>query len=501
MKLKIVSPTRALIVNATEDEMDHLRKQLTYNNTSAAHLLKRHYNNKWYRQKSPEAWQAQLNALKADVTKTLVFNEGFLSYIRPGSIPHIQGLEIEVQSEIVYPTSKKIPWNKPLPFELYNYQEESWQKLINVKHGNVELCTGSGKSAILLKYCRETGYNTAIIAPSKSIFKELCEKFEYHLGKGNIGYFGDGKKKIGKKFTICIADSLCNIEQGSPEWEFFSNLDAFCADESHTWGAETLDQVCHGVLEHVPNRVFLSGTQTRGDGGEKLLYSIIGNTVCSLGTAEAKAKGYIHDHDFTIVQIESSNPNFQSQDALEMKRIHYLGNKNIAAFAAKIANATALAGGLQTLILVEELSQIAMLTKLLKVPFAYAHSESKKERLEELGLTKVKPEESVEAFNRNEVKVLIGTSCIATGTNIYPMASTINWVGGTSEIKTKQGTVGRTVRLHNANPYKDKCKQVAIKHIYDFDVYDISLMHKHLKERLVFYEDSGSEIKLVKVGG
>lgn len=499
MRLKLVSPTKALITEATELEMEHLRKQMTYSNTSAAHLLKRHYANKWFRQKNAQGWQVHLDVLKADVNKTLLFSDGNQDYIRPGSIPYIDGIQVEVSREFNYPIPKKIAWAKPLPFELYSYQEESWHNLIANFHANVELCTGAGKSAILLKYCRETGYRTAIIAPSKSIFKELCEKFEHHLGKANIGYFGDGKKKIGKRFTICIADSLCNIKPGTPEWEFFSTLDAFCADESHTWGAETLDQVCHGVLANVPCRTFFSGTQTRGDGAEKLLFSIIGKTVCTLSTAEARKKGYIHDHDFSIVQIESSNPNFQSQDALEMKRIHFLGNKNIAAFAAKLANATALANSHQTLILVEELSQIAMLVKLLKVPFAYAHSESKAERLAELGLTKVKPEESVEAFNRNEVKVLIGTSCIATGTNIYPMSNTVNWVGGTSEIKTKQGPVGRTVRLHEANPYKDKCLKVAKKRIWDFDVFDIGLMHKHLEQRLEFYQDSGSEIKTIRL--
>lgn len=337
MRIRIVSPSKALIVNHTPDEMEYLRKQLTYTNTSAAHLVKRHYSNVYYKSKNPEGWQIQLDALKAEVTKTLVFEDNQGIYIRPGYIKYLEGFDLQVENQVVCPKEKKIPWNKPLPFELYDYQEESWQKLLAEKHANVELCTGAGKSAILLKICRESGFRTAIIAPSKSIFLELVEKFVHHLGKGNVGFFGDGKKVIGKRFTICIADSLCNIKQGTVEWEFFNGLDMLCVDESHTWGAETLDQVCHGVLANVPNRIFLSGTQTRGDGGEKLLQSIIGPTVCQLTTQEAKEKGYVHNHDFAIVQLESSNPNFSSQDALEMKRVHFLGNKNIAAFIAKLA--------------------------------------------------------------------------------------------------------------------------------------------------------------------
>jgi hypothetical protein len=41
------------------------------------------------------------------------------------------------------------------------------------------------------------GLKTAIIAPSKSIFNELLTKFEHHFGKGKVGAFGAGKKKLG----------------------------------------------------------------------------------------------------------------------------------------------------------------------------------------------------------------------------------------------------------------------------------------------------------------
>jgi hypothetical protein len=92
---------------------------------------------------------------------------------------------------------------------------------------------------------------------------------------------------------------------------------------------------------------------------------------------------------------------------------------------------------------------------------------------------------------------LIGTSCIATGTNIYPSHIVINWVGGSSEIKTKQGAVGRAVRLHNQNPFKDKCVEKKIAHIYDFDVYDIPILHRQLEDRLAYYADSGTTIKRI----
>jgi superfamily II DNA or RNA helicase len=499
MKVIIESPIQALIGNLSEQEMDLLKSLLTYTNTANQHKVKRHYNNHFWRNKNTETWEAELNKLKASVKNTLIFEENGLKFIRPGSIPYLDSVAPQVSNLVKYPEPKKVAWAKPLSFELHEYQEESWKKLVEVKHGNVELCTGAGKSAILLKICRETGFRAAIIAPSKSIFNELVEKFEYHLGRVNVGKFGDGKKTLGKRFTICIGDSVANIKPGSKEWEFFSGLDMLCVDESHTWGAETLEDICHGVLANVPYRFFFSGTQTRGDGAERLLQSIIGKTVHTLTTSEAAKAGYICDHEFRVVTVESSNPYFNSSDVLEMKRAHLLNNKNIASFIAKLANADATINRRQTLVLVDELPQIAMLSKLLTVPFAYAHSESKPDRLAELGLTKVDPAESVDMFNRAEVMVLIGTSCISTGTNIYPTHNTANWQGGSSEIKTKQGTVGRSVRKHDQNPYKDKCLRKEKAIIWDFDVCDIYVLTKHLEDRISCYQDSGTEIKRINL--
>lgn len=490
MRLTLSTPTRAYISQATDEELASLREQLTYKDLGVAHELKRISKNHWFKSSNPEKWQLTVKMLKEQVYQTLVFEEDGLLYIRPGSISYLEGFNIDIDNQIKYPKPKKVPWFRELPFELYPYQKESVEKLIRAKHGNVSITTGGGKSGIALSICRETGLRTAVIAPSRAIFNELVEKFEHHLGKGNIGKYGDGKKKIDKKITICIGDSLCNVMPGSVEWKFFSGLDMIITDESHTWASETLEQLAHGIFSEVPYRFFLSATQTRNDGGIKLLESIIGPTVHELTTKEAVDGGYICKHDYRIVQIEASNPNFTSTDALEIKRELFLRNRNIAAFAAKLANSMG-AKGEQTLILVEELNQIAMLTKLLTVPFGYAHSESKKERLAELGLEKVDVQEQIDRFNRNEIKTLIGTSTIHVGCNIFGMTNTIGWIGGSSEIKTRQATIGRSIRLPQANPYAYKCGPKEKVTIWDFDIQGNYVLERHLGERLKCYMDSG----------
>ena len=503
MKLSIVSPTKAIVKRSSIEELELLKELLTYTNTANAHLLKRHSKNRFWMINNRETWQARYEEIKKSVHQTLVFFEDGNYYIRPGSIPYLEGkITLEVQNDIKYPTPKKVAWSKPLPFELYPYQQESVDKLIEAKHGGVSITTGGGKTYILLKLLREIGLPAVLVVPSKSIFNELLEKAQYHLGKANVGGYGAGKKDIKKKFTIAISDSLVNLEKGTEAYEFFANKQVFLGDEAHSLPSETLEKVCHGVLANIPYRFFCSGTHTRGDGAVPLLQSITGSVVHSLTTQEAVEGGYICPHSYKIIEIESSNPNYNADDALEMKRIHHLRNKNIAAFITKLTKLEATARRRQSLVLVEELSQISMLVKLLKsdgIPVAYAHSESKKERLEELGLEKVDPNESVEKFNKGEAMVLIGTSCIAVGTNIFPCHNTFNWVGGTSEIKAKQGAVGRSVRLGKHNPWHENCTEKTHCTIYDFDVYDVYLMSKHCEDRIKHYEESGSEIKRIKL--
>lgn len=493
MKLHITSPTKALLLEHSDMELLSLRKTLTYTNTSVQHLIKRHYQNHWFKNSNPNGWTAHLNNLQKDLKRCLVFEEDGKYFIRPGSIPYLSGFELEIENGIRYPEPKKIPWLKPLPFELHPYQDESWTKLLEIKHGNVSLTTGAGKGSIIAKLCRETGLNTCVVVPSKSIFEELVDKFEYHFGKKYVGTFGAGKRKFDKKFVIAIADSLVNIKPDSPEWQFFNNLDMLCVDESHEFAAESLEAVCHGVLAKIPLRFFFSATQFRNDGSLPLLQSIIGKTVCTLSTEEGVKGGFICPHSFKIVSVESSNPGFQSSDALEEKRMHFLKNTNIANFCARLSNGMA-DQGKGTLILVSELSQIAMLVPLLKAPFAIAHSEKKKERLEELKLWKVDNKESVEKFNRGDAKILLGTTCIATGTNIYPCHNVCNWIGGSSPIRTRQGPVGRGVRFGHSNPWAKNWLDKNHCTIWDFQVEDNWTMERHLDNRIESYNESGADL-------
>tara|TARA_R100000951_G_scaffold116766_1_gene130574 strand:+ start:15043 stop:16572 length:1530 start_codon:yes stop_codon:yes gene_type:complete len=508
IKITTISPTKCYIESFTPDEIVKLKKELTYSDTSAMFALKKLKANRWFRDNHPHTYNQRKVELEASLkTCMLQFDVSTQKpWFHPGSLPYLaKKFDFNISSVINYPEPTKISWRKRLPFDLYEYQDLSVDKLIEAKHACVELCTGAGKTAIILTLARELGLNTIIVTPSKSIFKEILKKFEYHFGKGNVGAYGDGKKRLGKRLTVCISKSLTMLKEDSEAYKFFSKADVVIGDESHTLAANTLEKVFHGVAKDIPYRFFLSGTQVRGDGKDKLLESIIGGKVFELTTKEAIAGGYICDVNFTIIETTSKDPKKYS-DPIKSKRKHVLYNENIADISAKIANSAWNCAQESTLILVEELCQIEMLVARLTVPFEYVHSASKKDAAK-FGLEPRKVDDAVEAFNNGTARVLIGTSCISTGTNMYPVHNCINWVGGSSETRTKQGAVGRSVRLLDKSEYKDSHKEKPFAKIYDFDVKEPfkadpdkkTIVEKHLQKRVDMYRETTDNIKFVRI--
>jgi len=493
MDVTVQSPIRAIVKNIDPDVMEKVTKALSYTNTSVSFQLSKLYKNRWFKQKDPVGWQDQIDKLTEKQKDCLLKHDGNNYWIRPGSIPHIHKYINSVKSEIEYPQFTPLKWKVKPDFDPYPYQSDAVRLLIEEKHGNVSLPTGCGKSFILLLLAQTMGVETVIITPSQSIFTELLSEFQLRLGKDQVGGYGDGYKDIGNRVTIAIGKSLTMLEEGTKAYEFFANKKAVLVDESHTFAAEQLNDVCHGVLGNAPYRMFVSATQTRGDGTEKLLASIIGRNVLDMELSDAIAQGFLCPLNFTVLATRSNNTK-HSADPTITKRQHFLYNPLIADIAAKIANGAWEMKQQSTLILVEELEQIEMLQKLLKVPFAYVHSADKK-KAKEFNLEKVNLQDAVRKFNTGEVKVLIGTKAIATGTNLYPTHNCINWMGGSSEIVTKQGAMGRSTRKLEISKFKHLHVPKPYTMVYDFRVKNIPLLDKQLIKRCAFYQEAGGEIK------
>lgn len=496
IKISINHPTLAKAEISCPDIAENFEKFLSFKNTSAEYLLKAHLNNLSWKYSNHKSWLNKLKILQNQVNQSVLVSkqDNGIFFIRPGFIDYLsQHFECDVSNNIIYPTPKPRPWYCPLPVELYPYQKEAIEKLLGVKHGAVELFTGAGKSYIILSLAQKLGLKTIVTTPSISIFEELLALFKKHLGPSSIGALGGGKKILNKNIIIAVADSLTTLKPDSEQYKQLANFDVLICDESHTLPAHTLENVCHGILKNIPYRFFLSGTQIRNDGTTKMLHSIIGKIVLTMLTKDGIKNSYICPHQFNIVKLKTTFfGSTYDKNALTSKRNHFLYNTNIANFIANLIK-TVIPKKQQVLVLVDEIKQIEILMPLLEnipgIKTAVATG------TKEYG----KPSEAVEKFNLGQANVLIGTACIATGTNIYPTHHTINWQGGSSEIKTKQGAVGRSVRLLEKSKYAHLHTPKPIVNIWDFDVVDAEQIRYQLYNRIKFYKDSGVPINWINI--
>lgn len=499
MQVIISSPTRVLLVSYTEKELRDLTKFLTYKDKSTLFMYKKTLNNKWLKANHPASYQEKIAILASQLERSLLVVEDNKYYITPSMMEYTKDkFKYEVLNDYrQYPLMKPMEWKNTFPFKPYEYQSESVIRLLKARHGYVELCTGAGKSFVIYKLAQMIGLQGIIITPSLSIWQELYDDMVFYFGKENVGSYCGVKKDLGKLFTVAVSDSIAQLKEGTEEYKFIRKSQFFIMDESHTIAAETLERMANVILEPVPYRFFVSGTQT--DPYEGLLVNnTIGTFVYRLTTREGIDGGYLCPLEFRIVNIGTSDPKYNVKDIAKMKRVHFNENRNIAMWIAKFVNAMWNLKQESTLVLVNDISQIAILNKLITVPMNYIHGNTiSKADLEKYGITKVNMKDELFKFNSGISKCLVGTVCIATGTNMYPTHNTINWQGGASEILTRQGTIGRSVRKLENSKYKDNHKPKLVTKVWDFNVHDIKDMSRHLELREKWYRDATDNVKRI----
>lgn len=458
MALVRIHKVFADLVDFSDKELALVKATLTYKSKSAEFAYKKFRKARWYAaQYGDVAFQDRCNELRAAINQCLVFES------EDGSVKTYAGLVEDIQNCLkvkgvtveVKPLSasedppefRPIPWKKQPP-KGRPYQTVAVDKLSEVPLSAIEYGTGTGKSWIIANLCRNVGRKTIVMVPSKSIGGQMYDTLRTLLGDSKVGYFGDGKKSYDKLITVGIAASLTKLEPGDVAYEELSQADVFITDESHFLAADTFEKVSLGVASNAYYRWSLSGTQTRGDGAELLLKGLTGPLVARMTVKEGVDGGYLAKPVFTMYKVPSSS-SFWSEDANEMTRVHFYQNQALIRAAGTLANTLATGLNQQVVILIDEMDQFTRLLPFLpyeQVRFAHGGlTKDNKGRVPE-AFHKSDPKALVKAFNNKEFRVLVGTSCIATGTDILPVDTIVYLVGGKSVIGVSQA-VGRGTRL------------------------------------------------------
>jgi superfamily II DNA or RNA helicase len=457
---------------------------LTYSDKSAQFQLQRFKKNKYLADRmDPEKWSEHVEKLTQEAKpKSLVFqNEDGSWYTYSGFANYLaKKLRKPVENQVKYPAFKKLAWAEVPAFQMYPYQEQALEALLEAKHAGVEMGTGLGKSFIIQNLIRQTGLKTIVMTPSTSITEQLYEEFVKAFGKKLVGGFFGSKKDSKKLIVIANAQSLTNVTPGTKHWDDLSSVQTFIADESHQCPASTMASVCFGVAAKACYRWFFSATQMRNDGRDLLLDGITGPIVYRMTVREGVDQGFLSKPLFKMLKVGSSHP-LVTDDANRMTRTHLYYNDEVVQKIATLVNGACNAG-YPTLVLIEEVEQFSRLLPYLRFKAGFAHGPLNDDNRPKVPQPywESDPSALVKEFNDGNLPCLVGTSCISTGTDVRAVKFLVYWQGGKSEIQVKQA-VGRGTRKKPDG--QNFC------HVVDIDVENIKVLHRHAEARREIYND------------
>jgi superfamily II DNA or RNA helicase len=427
-----------------------------------------------------DAYRARLLELKEATRGCLLREEGGRLLVPSGVAADLaRRMDDAFEDRVAAPDPRTIAWRTPLDRTPRPYQEEAARLLLAARHGGVELGVGLGKTLVSMMLVRELGLRAVVASPFSTIVRQTHREFERFLGKSRVGQYGDGKKEVGKLVTVATAQSLARVEPGSEADRHFRGAQVLVFDESHMCAADVLSRTCQDLMAAAPYRFFLSGTQMRTDGLQKLLDGITGPILMRMSVEDGVRQGYLARPAFRMVEVEGG-VRCSLQDPQRATREVLYRNPRVIAAAARTVNSMARSGR-QVLVLVDELDQYASLVPHLAVPARFAHGSSGEAMRKRVPQSEWRSDvlELVDQFNDGRFPVLVGTSCVGTGVDVRAASAGVYLMGGRSEIGVRQG-VGRLVRLH---PGKSDSVWV------DFDVVDNEITHRHAEAREAICRD------------
>ena len=449
-----------------------IEKALSFKDKSVQYQYEKLKKNKWAAQKDPIRYLADLEKLKSQINKSLLFHDddGFFTY--SGVFNHLKEYlrlynhEIKYSNQVNYPGYELLPYELNYkPTQLRYYQSEAVDALLEHKHASISHPTGAGKSIIIEKLTKTLGLKTLIVAPTVSIASRLYSDLLKAFGKKYVGMVGNKKREFSKKITVAIGASLIRLDDSEEIKELQKNQ-VFVVDESHMWAADTLAKIAIELCGEISYRFFLSATQQRGDGRDLLLESVIGPVVHKKTYRELVNEGFLADLHVNMILMKSTSDYSNPNNPVRMSQAHYIYNKEVLNYASQLINEYQDKGD-PTVVLCDEHEQLKLVSNKLKYTYEVASSDTD-------------VVDVVNKFNAGECKLLLGTSAVGMGTDIKPVKRLFILQYGSSETQFKQA-LGRATRLVDG---KTSCQ------IYVFHVVEgFSAGVTHFKNQLKILDD------------
>ena len=170
-----------------------------------------------------------------------------------------EGYTEELPLPLEYEHAKGFVESLKMPFELYDYQFDSFHKALQYKRKLFVSPTASGKSAIIyaiVRYLQLSSINVLILVPTTSLVEQMASDFiSYGWDDSHIHKIYSGHDKVSNKpITISTWQSIYKENK-----KYFNKYQCVIGDEAHLFKAKSLTGIMT-KLEDCPYRFGFTGT-------------------------------------------------------------------------------------------------------------------------------------------------------------------------------------------------------------------------------------------------
>jgi len=361
--------------------------------------------------------------------------------------------------------------------ELRDYQQEAVEKALAMGRGVLDLPPRSGKTRIACEIQRQLNLPTLWVAPTDRIVTQTHQVLEGFFGKNYCEHLVGRKKWKGaanKRVVVCTAATAVRLPP-----EFFQSRQCLMIDEFHHSSAKSYHEIMKNC-DHVFYRFGMTGTFFRSGEDAMAMHALLANTIYRVTSAQLLNRGYLVPTYAVFLPVDA--PRLYGVSGTYMAGHGKYGIHEHEIRQKMVVDAAKLLwqSGRTVLILVGTKRQGYMLRDMIKdqIPIS---TDGARFGVVEFVSTDVQRKiqgEILESFaNREEVKILIGTSLLGEGVDI-PTADALVYARGE---KAEVSLVQNMYRVCTAQ--EDKRNAVVV----DFaDRHNRKLM-RHSEERLRVY--------------
>jgi superfamily II DNA or RNA helicase len=205
--------------------------------------------------------------------------------------------------------------------EPFPYQAEAlerWQA--QGSRGVVVLPTGAGKTILAVLAIAATGRPTLVVVPTIALMHQWREVLEKQLGRP-VGLVGGGEKDR-QELTVTTYDSAGGLVEHHGH-----RFGMLVFDECHHLPGPTYRFIAEGAI--APFRLGLTATPERTDGGEEVLYRLVGPLAHQVGIDQLEGR-FLAPYEVETIEVPLEGDEQARYDLLRAQYLAFLRSEGIS---------------------------------------------------------------------------------------------------------------------------------------------------------------------------